>query len=82
MRKTKYGNTVRISFFVFLTAYGMRKTSGATVVFRLLLGEIMPEMRNAENGTFKRISCFVFFVIREPVYDLYLCYLTFWRVVV
>jgi len=50
-RKTKYGNTARISFFVFLTAYGMRKTSGATVVFRLFRGEIVPEMRNAEKWT-------------------------------
>ena len=52
----------------------MRKTSGATVVFRLLLGEIVPEMRNAENGTFQRISRFVFLVIREPVYNLYLLF--------
>ena len=50
-RKTKYGNTVRISFFVFFAAYGMRKTSGATVVFRFFRGEIVPEMRNAEKWT-------------------------------
>jgi len=73
-KKNEIRYTVRISFFVFLTAYGMRKTSGATFVCRLLPCEIVPEMRNAENGTFQRISCFVFLVIREPVYNLYLLF--------
>ena len=46
----------------------------APLSFFVLPGEIVPEMRNAENGTFKRISCFVFLVIREPVYNLYLLF--------
>ena len=58
-------NTVRFPFFVFLTAYGMGKTSGATVVFPFFA---LLEMRNTKTGP-GRISFSLL-----PVYDLYLLF--------
>ena len=74
-RKTKYGNTVRISFFEFLTAYGMRKTSGATVVFSSFAW--LNRAGNEECGKWN----VTYFVFCFPCYPrTCVRHLTFWQV--